>query len=104
MLDNLWNQDWNGSKPIKKRWTHNLKKVKLSSARKEAVSIKKLNLFMKNLSKFGYPEKSIIVKNKKKYNKLLVKAFQRRFRPELINGKIDQECSLILHNLLNNKV
>tara|TARA_Y100000590_G_C15448378_1_gene911695 strand:- start:123 stop:866 length:744 start_codon:yes stop_codon:yes gene_type:complete len=83
---------------------HNLKKVKLSSARKEAVSIKKLNLFMKNLSKFGYPEKSIIVKNKKKYNKLLVKAFQRRFRPELINGKIDQECLLILHNLLNNKV
>jgi N-acetylmuramoyl-L-alanine amidase len=82
---------------------HNLKKVKLSSTREEAVSIKKMNLFMKNLSKFGYPGKSIIVKNKKKYNKLLIKAFQRRFRPELINGKIDQECLLILHNLLNNK-
>ena len=82
---------------------HNLKKVKLSSTREEAVSIKKVNLFMKNLSKFGYPGKSIIVKNKRKYNKLLVKAFQRRFRPELINGKIDQECLLILHNLLSNK-
>ena len=82
---------------------HNLKQVKLSSAREESISIKKVNLFMKNLSKFGYPEKSIIVKNKRKYNKLLVKAFQRRFRPELINGKIDQECLLILHNLLSNK-
>ena len=65
--------------------------------------IKKMSLFMKNLSKFGYPGKSIIVKNKRKYKKLLVKAFQRRFRPELINGKIDQECLLILHNLLSNK-
>ena len=79
---------------------HNLKKVKLSSTREEAVSIKKVNLFMKNLSKFGYPGKSIIVKNKRKYNKLLVKAFQRRFRPELINGIIDRECLLISQNLI----
>ena len=28
-----------------------------------------------------------------------VKAFQRRFRQELINGKIDQECLLISKNL-----
>ena len=82
---------------------HNLKKVKLSSTRGEAISVRKVNLFMKNLSKFGYPGKSIIMKNKRKYKKLLVKAFQRRFRPELINGKIDQECLLILHNLLSNK-
>ena len=82
---------------------HNLKKVKLSFTRGEAISVRKVNLFMKNLSKFGYPGKSIIMKNKRKYKKLLVKAFQRRFRPELINGKIDQECLLILHNLLSNK-
>ena len=82
---------------------HNLKNVKLSSIRKKTTSIKEVNLFMKNLSKFGYPRKSIIVKNKRKYKKLLVKAFQRRFRPELINGKIDQECLLILNNLLSKK-
>jgi N-acetylmuramoyl-L-alanine amidase len=82
---------------------HNLKNVKLSSIRKKTTSIKEVNLFMKNLSKFGYPRKSIIVKNKRKYKKLLVKAFQRRFRAELIDGKIDQECLLILNDLLSKK-
>ena len=58
---------------------------------------------MKKLKKFGYPYKSIIMRNKLKYNRLLVKAFQRRFRPELINGIIDQECLLIINNITNNK-
>ena len=31
---------------------------------------------------------------------LLVKTFQRRFRQELVNAKIDQECLLIVANLL----
>ena len=36
---------------------------------------------------------------RKKCNELLVKAFQRRFRPELISGNLDKECLLILKNL-----
>jgi len=58
---------------------------------------------MKNLVKLGYPNKGSIVKNKEKYHRLLIKAFQRRFRPELINGNIDQECLLILNKLASIK-
>ena len=59
---------------------------------------------MKNLRKFGYHSKSIRIKRNSKYNKLLIKAFQRRFRPELINSKIDQECLLIANKLANIKL
>jgi len=54
---------------------------------------------MTSLRKLGYPAKSNIFKNKLKFRKLLIKSFQRRFRPELINGKIDQECMLIINKL-----
>ena len=79
---------------------HKINTHKLISLRKKTVSIKETSLFMKKLSKFGYPLKSDIIKNNKKYSKLLIKAFQRRFRPELISGKLDQECLLILNNLV----
>ena len=53
---------------------------------------------IQNLFKIGYPhDKSI---NKIKYSKILTKAFQRRFRQELINGIIDQECLIISRDLL----
>ena len=53
-------------------------------------------LFLNSLLKIGYFFK------KKKANLILptVKAFQRRFRPELINGKVDQECLEIAKNLV----
>ena len=82
---------------------HNLNSKKLLNFRTKALSIKETSLFMKKLKKFGYPCKSIIIKKKMKYRRLLVKAFQRRFRPELINGIIDQECLLIINNITNNK-
>ena len=59
---------------------------------------------MKNLVKLGYSNKGGIVKNKQKYHRLLIKAFQRRFRPELINGNIDKECLLIVNKLASIKV
>ena len=34
-----------------------------------------------------------------KYNRFVIKAFQRRFRQNLINGIIDQECLIISENL-----
>ena len=40
-------------------------------------------LFLRNLTKIGYPKSQ--PSNK-------IKAFQMRFRPELVNGKIDKEC------------
>ena len=54
--------------------------------------------FIKNLYKIGYPRNSKIRKNK--YNKIITFAFQRRFRQELINGKIDKECLIISENLI----
>ncbi len=78
---------------------HNLNNNKLSFFRRKILSIKGKRLFIKKLIKFGYSNKGGIVKNKEKYHRLLIKAFQRRFRPELINGNIDQECLLILNKL-----
>jgi N-acetylmuramoyl-L-alanine amidase len=68
------------------------------------VSVRENNLFMKNLRKLGYTNTSTFIKNKSNFNKLLIKAFQRRFRPELINGKIDEECLLIINKLVRIKV
>jgi len=54
--------------------------------------------FINNLFKIGYPKNSKI--NKNKYDKIITFAFQRRFRQELVNGKIDKECLLISENLI----
>ena len=54
--------------------------------------------FLKNLYSIGYSraQKLHFTSNKK----FLIKAFQRRFRQSLINGKSDKECFLISKNLL----
>ena len=61
-------------------------------------NINKLNeiLFMKYLSKIGY----FFKKNNVNSISFAIKAFQRRFRPQLINGKIDLECLEIAKNLI----
>ena len=79
---------------------HNLNKNMLFKLRKKKITSKKIKLFHANLKKFGYSAKSLSKVNKYKYKILLIKAFQRRFRPELINGIIDQEC-LIISNKIN---
>ena len=56
------------------------------------------NKFIKNLYKIGYAK--INKREKKKHLKILSSAFQRRYRQELINGIIDQECLSISENLL----
>ena len=56
--------------------------------------------FIKNLSKIGYTFKNSKRLKKNIFLKLLIKAFQRRYRQNLINGKIDKECLLISENLL----
>ncbi len=79
---------------------HNLNIKNLYLLRKKTTSYHENKLFIKSLKKFGYFHKSIIIKNKIKFEKLLIKSFQRRFRPELINGIIDQECLKIMTKLL----
>ena len=77
---------------------HELKSKEIKVYRKLKLSnILKIK-FIKNLYKIGYPMNSKI--NKNKYNKNITVAFQRRFRQELIDGKIDKECFLISENLI----
>ena len=77
---------------------HELKSNEIKVNRKLKLSnILKIK-FINNLYKIGYPRNSKI--NKNKYNKNITVAFQRRFRQELVDGKIDKECLLISENLI----
>ena len=78
---------------------HNLDKKKLKKLRKKKCNKIMKNLFLNNLFSIGYAKRGKNNVEKSKYHIFVVKAFQRRFRPELINGKIDQECLLISQNL-----
>ena len=55
--------------------------------------------FYKNLIKIGYLKKKIESSNNTKFNNYIIKAFQRRFRRQLVNGKPDKECLIISNNL-----
>ncbi len=79
---------------------HNLDKKKLRKLRKKKCNEVMKNLFLNNLFSIGYAKRGKNNVEKSKYHIFVVKAFQRRFRPELINGKIDQECLLISQNLI----
>ena len=78
---------------------HNLDERKLIKNRHKKINNLEKNIFIQNLNKIGYPRSSKI--KKYKYSKILTKAFQRRFRQELINGVIDQECLIISKKLIN---
>jgi len=74
---------------------HNLKKNELIKLRRIKLIKSEDKKFLKKLSKIGYfVEKKSILKRKN-----LIIAFQRRFRPELINGKSDKECLIIANKL-----
>ena len=76
---------------------HKFKVKKLKKYRKIQLTNKKEeNLFLNNLSKIGY----VFKKNKKLEVKHVVQAFQRRFRQDLINGKVDKECLIISKSLI----
>jgi len=75
---------------------HNYKPDFLKKFRKISSNKKKDRInFIKNLRIIGY----YLPKNYKISLTQIVKSFQRRYRKELINGKIDEECSLIAHSL-----
>ena len=81
-------------------WWHKLDQNIIKKFRKKRLLYKKDELtFYNNLTKIGYIK--IKQGNSKLTAKLLAKAFQRRFRQDLINGKIDKECLLISKSLIN---
>ena len=75
------------------KW-HKLSEKKIMKCRNLKVNKSEKKLFFNNLRIIGY------LKLSKKNEKSLINAFQRRFRQDLINGKIDKECLLISKNLL----
>jgi len=79
---------------------HTLSKQELIKNRKLKINQIEKEFFLNNLFKIGYPKKTPINVNKNKYLRDVTIAFQRRFRQELVNGKIDQECLFISENLL----
>ncbi len=81
-------------------WCHNLDLKKIKKLRKIKLSSKfEENIFLKNLYKIGY--KKIEGLKSEKNIEYLTKAFQRRFRQDLVDGKIDQECLIISKNLVS---
>ena len=56
--------------------------------------------FFNNLFKIGYAKKKLKNVSKEKYLKCILKAFQRRYRQSLVDGKLDQECLLISQRLI----
>ena len=75
---------------------HSLDKKLLKKYRlKKTDNLNKI-LFIRFLKKIGYYFK----KNKINSTSFAIRAFQRRFRPQLINGKIDHECYEIAKNLV----
>ena len=78
---------------------HTLSIQSLKKNRKIELDKVSKKMFYNNLSKIGYVMKKTQNSKNSKLNNYIVKAFQRRFRQELINGKIDKECLIISSNL-----
>ena len=89
---------WKDFSKLKLSQWHGLDEKKLKTKRLLGVNFVEKDSFFKNLGKIGYFKVKKKDSNAKK--KILIKAFQRRFRQSLINGVCDQECLLISQNLL----
>ena len=79
---------------------HTLNKQDLLKNRKLKISKIEENIFFRNLFKIGYSKTFPKNIGRNKYLRELIKTFQRRFRQELVDGKIDQECLIISKNLI----
>ena len=81
-------------------WYHSLEIKKIKKLRKVKLSFKhEEDKFIKNLYEIGYKKIKGLKLNKN--IEYLTKAFQRRFRQDLVDGKIDQECLEISKNLIS---
>ena len=78
---------------------HDIKNKILISNRGHKIDNISYNSFLDNLFKIGYSKK--IPKNitQQRHQIFTIRAFQRRYRQGLVNGKADRECLLISQNL-----
>ncbi len=79
---------------------HSLSENFLKKKRRVKVNDKDKKLFFKNLYKIGYSKTLTKNLNENYHLKSITKAFQRRFRQELVSGIIDKECLMISNNLI----
>jgi N-acetylmuramoyl-L-alanine amidase len=79
---------------------YTIKKQELLKNRKTKTTKIEKELFINNLFKIGYSKKFSKNMSKDKHLNNITKAFQRRYRQDLIDSKIDQECLLISQNLM----
>lgn len=87
---------WKNLFKIKLAQWHNVNEKRLKKLRLIELEFKEKNEFWRNLHKLGYSKiKNLNLKRKKN----LIKAFQRRYRQNLINGILDKECLKIIKNL-----
>ena len=74
---------------------HKIEEKELIKIRNKKITKTEILKFMRYLNKIGY-----FIKNLSKNTKFkLITSFQRRFRQNLINGKIDRECLIIAEKL-----
>ena len=88
---------WKNLSKLKLAYWHNLNEKKIKKLRLIKLNKVEEKNFFKNINKIGYRK---IKKSNISNNKILIKSFQRRFRQNLINGIVDQECLIISKNLL----
>ena len=81
---------------------HTIKKQELIKNRTIKTTRAQREIFFNNVFKIGYQKKFIKYSSKERFLNCIIKAFQRRYRQDLINGKVDQECLLISQNLRKN--
>ncbi len=89
---------WKELAKIKLAHWHQLNEKELIKCRLKKINLLEEKNFFINLHKIGYikvQSKSSIFKKR-----LLIKAFQRRFRQGLINGISDKECLILSKNLI----
>ena len=89
---------WKELAKVKLAHWHQLNEKELIKYRLKKINFLEEKNFFINLHKIGYikvQSKSSIYKKR-----LLIKAFQRRFRQGLINGISDQECLILSKNLI----
>jgi N-acetylmuramoyl-L-alanine amidase len=79
---------------------HTLSNSFLKKKRMQEINQISKKYFYNNLLKIGYSLKNPNNIKKDRFLMFVVKAFQRRFRQDLINGIIDQECLMISNNLV----
>ena len=79
---------------------HTIKNHELIENRKIKTTKIDKQLFINNLFKIGYSKKPPKNVSKDKHLNYITKAFQRRYRQDLINSKIDRECVIISQNLI----